>query len=283
MVVYATWSSTYLAIRIAVREGSGFPPFSMACARFLVAGLLLLAWSMLRNGRISLSRRDVGFAAVSGLLLMVGGNGLVSWAEQRADSGYAALLVATAPIWVALIESALERRRPTLLLIAALTVGFAGVGLLTAPALLGGIHLAPVSVLALTAAPILWGIGTVVQHRQGQALDLYASSGAQQVSGAVGLAGLALLVGEPAPHPTGEAWLAWAYLVVAGSLMGFTSFIRTLRLLPSNIAMTYAYVNPVGAVLLGWLVLQEPITGWTIAGATLVLLGVAGVFRARGG
>ncbi len=281
LVVYATWSSTYLAIRIAVREGSGFPPFSMACARFLVAGLVLLAWSRLLNGRISLSRRDIGFALTSGLLLMLGGNGLVSWAEQRADSGYAALLVATAPIWVAIIDSVLERRPPTTLLVASLSVGLAGVGLLTAPALLGGIHLDPVSVLALTIAPILWAIGSVVQHRQAHGLDPYASSGAQQVSGAFGLAVVALLVGEPFPHPTGEAWLAWGYLVVAGSILGFTSFIRTLQLLPSNIAMTYAYVNPVGAVLLGWLILQEPITAWTIAGAALVLLGVAGVFRAR--
>jgi drug/metabolite transporter (DMT)-like permease len=281
--VYATWSSTYLAIRIAVREGSGFPPFWMACGRFLVAGLLLLAWSRLRNRRVALTRRDLAFAAVSGVLLMLGGNGLVSWAEQRADSGYAALLVATAPIWVALIESGLARHRPTGLLIASLAVGLTGVGLLTAPALLGGVHLDLALVLALTVAPILWGIGSVVQHRQGQALDLYASSGAQQVSGAISLALVALLAGEPMPHPTGEAWLAWGYLIIAGSLMGFTSFIRTLQLLPSNIAMTYAYVNPVGAVLLGWLVLHEPITGWTIAGAALVLLGVAGVFRARGG
>ncbi len=283
LVVYATWSSTYLAIRIAVREGSGFPPFSMACARFLVAGLILLVWSRIRNGRIALTRRDLGFAFVSGLLLMLGGNGLVSWAEQRADSGYAALLVATAPIWVAMIEFTLEQRRPTPLLVASLAVGLVGVGLLTTPAFLGGIRLDPVSVLALSFAPVLWAVGSVVQHRQVQGLDLYASSGTQQVSGALGLAAAALLTGEPLPHPTGEALLAWGYLVVAGSILGFTSFIRTLQLLPSSIAMTYAYVNPVGAVLLGWLILREPITAWTVAGAALVLLGIAGVFRARGG
>jgi drug/metabolite transporter (DMT)-like permease len=283
LVVYATWSSTYLAIRIAVREGAGFPPFSMACARFLLAGLLLLAWARLRNGRITLTWEDLGFAAVTGVLFFLGGNGLVTWAEQRADSGYAALLVASAPIWVAIIASIVERARPSALLVASLAVGFAGVGLLTAPALIGGMHVDALSVLALTVAPITWAIGSVIQHRRASDRDPYASSGAQQVCGAIALAAVALLVGEPVPNPTGEALLAWGYLVVFGSILGFTSFLRTLQLLPSNIAMTYAYVNPVGAVLLGWLVLQEPITLWTIGGAALVLLGVTGVFRARGG
>jgi drug/metabolite transporter (DMT)-like permease len=283
LVVYATWSSTYLAIRLAVREGAGWPPFTMACARFLVAGLILLAWARLRNGRLGLTRADLAFAAVTGALFMLGGNGLVTWAEQRADSSYAALLVASAPIWVAIMEAALRRTRPSRLLIASLVVGFAGVGVLTAPAFLGGVHLDPLSVAALIAAPILWGVGSVVQHRRAVDQDLYASSGLQQVCGALSLALVALIAREPMPTPTTEAWIAWGYLVVCGSILGFTSFIRTLQLLPSNIAMTYAYVNPVGAVLLGWLVLQEQITPWTLAGAALVLMGVAGVFRARGG
>lgn len=282
LVVYAAWSSTYLAIRIAVRDGSGFPPFSMACARFLAAGVLLLAWAQLHRGGLALSWKDLTFAAVTGSLFFLGGNGLVTWAERSADSGYAALLVASAPIWVALIESALRRTRPSAFLVASLGVGFAGVGLLTAPAVAGSVPVDVLSVLALVIAPITWAIGSVIQQRRSAGVDPYASSGAQQVCGALALAAVALLVGEPLPHPTTEAMLAWGYLVVFGSILGFTSFVRALQLLPANVAMTYAYVNPVGAVLLGWVVLQEPITGWTVAGAALVLLGVAGVFRARG-
>jgi drug/metabolite transporter (DMT)-like permease len=214
--------------------------------------------------------------------MMLGGNGLVTWAEQRAHSGYAALLVACAPIWVSLLEAGIDRRRPSGLLVMALVVGLSGVGVLSAPVLLEGNSADAASVAALLAAGALWGMGTLLQHRRAVSLDPMTSSGYQQVLGAAFLIAVSLLAREPLPAPSGEATVAWGYLVIFGSLVAFTCFVRSLQLLPASVAMTYAYVNPVGAVLLGWLVLGEPIAPWTIGGAALVLLGVAGVFRSKG-
>ena len=114
--VYFIWGSTYLAIRVAVRDGSGFPPFTMGAMRMLAASILLFLWAVLRRQGMRPSRRDLGVLVASGLLLWVGGNGLVVWAEQRAASGYAALLIGTTPIWAAIIESVLDRRAPSRLL-----------------------------------------------------------------------------------------------------------------------------------------------------------------------
>jgi drug/metabolite transporter (DMT)-like permease len=283
LAVYVAWGSTYLAIRIAVREGTGFPPFTMAASRSLLAGVLLLLGLGLLGQRQWPTRRDFVVLAASGTLLWVGGNGLVVWAEQKAESAYAALLVSSAPVWVAVLEGALDRRVPSPLLIASLAAGLAGVGLLMAPALLHGAAADPVSAGALTLASVTWGAGSLLQRRCPVGISGLASAGYQLVLGGVGLAVVALIAREPWPTPSGEAWLAWTYLVLIGSLVGFTSYVQVLRLLPTPAAMTYAYVNPVIAVLLGWLVLHEAIGLWTLGGMALVLLGVAGVFRDRYG
>lgn len=278
-VVYMVWGSTYLAIRVAVREGAGFPPFSMGATRLLVAGSLLLLGTALARQRLRLSMQEISILALSGMLLWVGGNGLVMWAEQRADSGYAALLVASAPIWVAIIDALLDRKMPSYLLMISLLTGFAGIGLLTAPMLKNGTQADALSALALLIAPISWGMGTVLLRRRPVSLNMFVSSGYQQLLGGLGFAVISILFGEPLPNPTPEAWWAWGYLVVFGSFIAFTSFLLSIRLLPTSIVMTYAYVNPVVAVFLGWLILHEPIGIWTVAGTLLVLLGLAGVFR----
>ncbi len=279
VVVYVVWSSTYLAIRIAVREDSGFPPFAMASLRVLVASAVLLAAAVAFKTRLRVSQQELGILAVSAVLLWVGGNGLVTWAEQRAHSGYAALLVGSMPIWIAVMEAALDRKAPSPRLIAALLVGFAGLGLLTAPVLSTGTPADAAAVLALLAAPMSWGAGSLLLKRRPVSVGPLASAGYQSMFGAVALFLAALLTREPLPNPTPEAWAAWAYLVVFGSILAFTAYVQVLRQLPMSMISTYAYVNPVGAVVLGTLVLEEPVTAWTIAGAALVLLGVAGVFR----
>ena len=281
LVVYVVWGSTYLGIRIAVREGTGFPPFTMAAMRGIAAGCLLLLWAAATRKQLRLSRGEALVLAASGALLWVGGNGLVVWAEQRADSGYAALVVGSAPIWVAMMESLLDRRLPSLLLVGSLLTGLAGVGLLTAPALAAGLAVDVGVAGALVLAAVTWGAGSILQRRRPAAAPPLVTAAYQLLFGGVGLGLVALLAREPTPQPTTEAWLAWGYLVVIGSLLGFTSYVQALHLLPTNVIMTYAYVNPVIAVLLGWLVLHEPITLWTLGGMALVLLGVAGVFRDR--
>ena len=283
LIVYIVWGSTYLAIRVAVREGSGFTPFVMGATRVLAAGGLLLLWSACRGRRIRLTKRELAVLAVSGGLMWTGTNSLVMWAEQHAHSGYAALLMGAIPIWTAVIASFLDRRSPTGFLVVSLAIGFAGLGLLAAPVLAVGAQAEWSAVVALLVAPICWASGSLLQQRRPVTVGPSVSAGYQQLFGGIGFVVLMLVFREPLPNPTPEAWGAWGFLVVLGSLLGFTAFVQALRLLPTNIAMTYAYVNPVIAVILGWLILREPVTPWSLGGMALVLLGVSGVFRERYG
>ena len=281
MVIYVVWGSTYLGIRIAVREGAGFPPFIMGAMRTLVSGGLLLLLAVLLKRRVKLTKSEFIVLGVSGLLLWLGGHGMVVWAEQRTHSLFAALILGAEPIFVALIEVILDRRLPSLTFILSLIIGFAGIAVLSAPVLTSGITADIISFAALLFAGISWGLGSILQQRKPVNISPTTSSGYQLLFGGLGLAVFALLLREPMPTPTAEAWLAWLYLVIFGSLLAFTSYVKALQLLPISIVMTYPYVNPVIAIFLGWLILDEPVTFWTIAGAALVMLGVAGIFRTR--
>ncbi len=280
LVLYVVWSTTYLAIKVAVEPGSGFPPWSMAGSRLVCAGLMLLVIARVRRHALRLTRRDVAIITGTGVLLWLGGNGLVTWSEQYAASSYAALLVGAMPIWGAVIEGLLDRRRPSLALVGALVLGFVGVAVLTVPKLAVATGPARLAVVALLFAPLLWGSGALLQSRRPVAVSSLVSAGWQQVIGGAMFLVLSVAVGEPLPRPTPTALAGWAYLVVVGGL-AFFSFVLALQLLPPRLVFTYAYVNPVGAALLGWLVLDEPITRWTVLGAALVILGVAGVFHER--
>jgi drug/metabolite transporter (DMT)-like permease len=280
-VVYVIWGSTYLAIRLAVREGAGFPPFTLGALRVLAAGGVLLAWAAARGMRVRLQRSELITLAIAGLLMWPGGNGLVNWAEQRADSSYAALLVGSLPIWAATIEAILDRRSPSPRFVLSLLVGFAGVGLLTAPRLAHAGGADVLSILALLIAPIVWAAGSILQLRRPVEVTPLVSAAYLHLFGGVGFVVLLLATREPLPTPTPEAWGALGYLILAGSIVSFTSYIRALHLLPTSVAMTYAYVNPVIAVILGWMILREPITPPILGGMALILIGVWGVFRER--
>lgn len=281
LIVYVVWGSTYLAIRVAVREGAGFPPFFMAMMRVAAASAFLLGWARLRRERLRLTRAEFLLLGGSGLLLWVGGNGLVTWAEMRASSGLAALLVAAMPIWGELINMVWDRRPPAARMAGSILLGFLGVGLLTWPILRAGIRADVLAVVALLLAPLFWALGSIWYQRRRTALSTRAVAGWQQLLGGAGFLVMVLLRGEPLPAPTGEAWLAWGYLTVFGSVIAFTAYMTTLQRLPYRIVMTYAYANPVIAVFLGWLLLGEAVTGWTLAGAALVVAGVAGIFNNR--
>jgi drug/metabolite transporter (DMT)-like permease len=281
LVVYLVWGSTYLAIRVAVREGAGFPPFMMAFMRVLVASAILMTWAGIKKDRIRLNRNEFILLFGSGILLWVGGNGLVTWAEMRASSGLAALLVAAMPIWAELITTVIDRRLPTTKMVGSILLGFSGVAVLSWPVLRDGNTADVLGVIALLLAPLFWAIGSIWFQRRKPDLTVRVVSGWQMIFGGVGFLAVILARGEGLPHPTAEAWMAWGYLVVFGSVFAFTSYMATLRLLPYQIVMTYAYVNPVIAVFLGWLIISEEVTGWTMAGATLVVAGVAGIFNNR--
>jgi drug/metabolite transporter (DMT)-like permease len=280
-VVYLVWGSTYLAIRVAVREGAGFPPFTMAATRVFVASGILLLWGLSTRSRFRLTRNETLVLATSAIMLWVGGNGLVVWAERTVESGHAALLVAVTPIWVAITEAIIDRRAPSWRLVCALLVGLAGVAVLNGPLILEGSFGSIMGGVALMLAGMSWGVGSILQRRRPVPIGPEVSSGYQHVFGFLGLSTVALLSGEPRPTPTPEAWLGWGYLVIFGSVIAFTSFVKALRLLPTKIVMTYAYVNPVIAVFLGWIILHEEVTWWTIGGSVLVVLGVMGVFHEK--
>jgi drug/metabolite transporter (DMT)-like permease len=281
LIVYIVWGSTYLAIRIGVREGSGFPPLYLAGTRVLVAGFILLGLALLKKQRIRLTKREFILLVTSGVMLWLGGNGMVVFAEQHVDSGIAALIIGSTPLGVALMEFVIDRRPPTALMIISMLIGFAGVGLLSAPAFRSGVSSNITSVIMILIGSLLWGGGSLLQSRKPVRVPPEVSSAYQHLAGAAALLMAAFIIGEPIPHPIHEALLAWGYLVIFGSVLAFTAFVRALQLLPTNLVMTYAYVNPVIAVVLGWLILNEQITGWTIGGMALILIGVAGVFRAR--
>jgi drug/metabolite transporter (DMT)-like permease len=282
-IVYVVWGSTYLAIRIAVRDGTGFPPFILGVVRLGLAGGLLLGWAALRKTRLRLTRSEALTLGLAALLMWPAANGLVNWAEQRADSGYAALLVGSIPIWTATIEAILDRRRPSLGLVGALAVGFAGLALLTVPQLTAAGGIDVLSIVALLIAPVTWAAGSILQTRRPVATTPIVSAAYLHLFGALGFVVFAAAAGESIPAPSAAAWGACAYLVIAGSVLAFTSYVRVLRLLPTKIVMTYAYVNPVIAVILGALLLHERVPPIVMGGMALVLLGVWGVFRDRVG
>ncbi|MFN2149735.1 MAG: EamA family transporter [Anaerolineales bacterium] len=278
-IVYLVWGGTYLAIRIAVRPESGLPPFTMGLMRMLVAGTLLIGWSALRGTFRRPDAREMGILVGSGLLIWTGANGIVIWAEQGVDSSFAALLAATIPLWTVALNSLFDRRLPTGRVLMALLVGFLGTALLVAPELRFGAVGERHYVQLLILAPVSWSLGTLLQQRHPVRMGARLSAGYQMLFAAVGFTTLVLLTGEVRPEPTAAALLAWLYLVVFGSILAFTAYVEMLQSLPVSLAMTYAYINPVIAVILGAWLLNEQVSWTTLLGAGLVLVSVAVIFR----
>lgn len=281
LVTYVVWGSTYLGIRVAVREGAGWGPFWLGATRVFVAAAILLLVCRFRKTRIRPSLPELVVIAGSGVLMWVGGNGAVNWAEQRIDSGLAALVVGAMPMWVVLMESVIDRRRPSGRLVGSLVVGFAGLGVLTLPMWRDGLRSDLLGVAAVVLAAICWGAGSVWLNRRPVGVDSVALAGLQQIFGGIGFLAMVAMVREPLPTPTPEAWGAWLYLTLFGSVFAFTCFMYALKVLPTTLVSTYTYINPVIAVFLGWLLLSEPVTGYTFAGSVLIIAGVYGVFREK--
>jgi drug/metabolite transporter (DMT)-like permease len=276
--VYVIWSSTYLAMRIAVAE---LPPFAMASTRFLIAGGVLLAIARRRgaawpSARVWLRNLPIG------VLLFVGGNGFVAVAEQSVSSGGAAIVCATMPLWVG-VFGALFGARPTAREWASLVLGFTGVVVL-----MGGPSLAgkPAHVALLIGSPIAWAIGSLLSRRGKGADGPYATmvnAGVQMLCGSAVLALAAVVHGEPlAVHASAGAWLAVGYLAVFGSIVSFTAYSWLLANARPAVATSYAFVNPILAVLLGAALYGEPLGVTTvIANAMIVGAVLLAVTRRR--
>lgn len=273
--LYVIWGSTYLAIAIAIET---IPPFSMAAVRFLVAGGVLFLWARSR-GAPAPTRAQWQSAAVIGTLLLLVGNGGVVWAEQRVASGLTALVVGAEPLWVVVLDWMRRGgRRPSLGVAVGLITGFAGLALLIAPAELGGAAVDPVGALVLVVATVGWAIGSIYsRHADTPAAPLMAT-GANMLAGSAALVIAALLNGELTRLDVTAISLrsatAVAYLIVFGAVVGFTAYIWLLRNTSLARASTYAYVNPVVAVFLGWLILGEAVTPRTILAAVIIVAAV---------
>jgi len=272
--IYTIWGTTYLAIRIAVAE---LPAFLMAGFRFLLAGSLAYGFLRLR-GVPAPTRIQWRAAAVVGAFLLVGGNGLVTWAEQRVPSGVAALVVATMPLWLAFFDwSIYHAGTPSRRVIAGLLLGLLGIGLLLGPEQIQGTAGFGLSSMAiLFMAPILWSLGSLISRRASLPENVFMSTAAEMLVGGVLLTLAGILTGEAGRLDlqviSSRSLLATLYLAFFGSIIALSSYVWLLqRVAPAKVA-TYTYVNPVIAVFLGWLVLNEKVT-WlmTVAVAVIVL------------
>lgn len=274
--IYLIWGSTYLAIRVAVGT---MPPFLMAGARFLIAGALLFSWLKLR-GAAWPSAHQWRANAIIGTFLLLGGNGAVVWAEQFVPSGITALLIGVGPLFIVLTEWAWPRgARPTVTTMVALLLGFAGVAWLAAPwesAARSGIN--PAGVAAILAGCVFWGIGSIYSRHAKHGADPFLASSLQMLGGGAALTLTALFHGDFAAFNfaavSAASWKAFLYLIGAGSLVGFSTFVWLMKhSTPARVA-TYAYVNPVVAVFLGWLLLHEPINPRTLVAAVIIVAAV---------
>lgn len=275
--VYIIWGSTYLAILYAIET---LPPFLMAAARFLIAGGLLYAWSVSRAPRAP-TREEWRAAFVIGGLLLLGGNGAVVWAEQMVPSGVAALLVAITPCWMVLLDWLWHgSARPGMRTVAGLLLGFGGIGLLIGPsAIVGAGSVHPVGALVLMLGSISWATGSIYSKRAPSAPGALLFTGMQMLMGGLLLTGAGVLTGELGRiDPAGvslKSLLAVVYLIVFGAIIGYSAYVWLLRVSTPARVSTYAYVNPVVAVLLGWALAGEALSARMGIAAAIIITGVA--------
>jgi drug/metabolite transporter (DMT)-like permease len=275
-IIYLVWGSTFLAIRVGVRE---MPPFLMAAMRFTAAGLILFAWLRL-TGTSNPRWREWLAATLLGAMIFLLDYGCLFWAEQRLPSGIAAVVLATIPVFITLLEIIyLRTQRLTLRLGAALVVGLCGVAVLMNHSFsLGEAPVNSAGALALLVAAFTWSVATVLTRRMPLPKSKAMSAAAQMVSGGLQLFVLAALTGEFSSfHPQAVSWSAWfafAYLIVAGSIVGFTAYVWLLHYESPTKVGTYAYVNPVVAVAVGYFIGKEAIGPRTLLGTFLILISV---------
>jgi drug/metabolite transporter (DMT)-like permease len=280
-VIYVVWGSTYLAIRVAVRD---VPPMAAASLRFFASGAAMAVIALVADrkyGRPTL--RQVADYSLVGVLLLSIGNALVMWAEKTIPSGIAALIVASTPLWLTLLDGLRAGgQRWTVRAWTGVVVGLVGVALVARPE--GGTAGHWGAIVALQIATISWSVGSLYAQSVPARLPVFTASAIEMLAGSAVLRFQSYVVGDDwgaFRTASTDTWIALAYLVVFGSLVGFTAFAYALNELPAATVGTYAYVNPVVAVLLGWLFLREPLTPGLLAGGVLILAAVVITTRTR--
>jgi drug/metabolite transporter (DMT)-like permease len=285
LVIYVVWGSTYFGIAVAIET---MPPFLMAAIRFALAGLILLAWDLLRNptARRMPSVRQLRDSFIVGGLLLGIGNGFVVFGEKTVPSGIAAILIAMMPLWFAILGWLYFRDKLPKVVAFAIAVGFAGTALLIWPVGQGANSFDPVGIVILLIAPLGWAHGSLYSIKKATLpASGFTASGLQMLAGAIVTGVEAVIAGEPAQfHPESistASLLAVVYLVFIGSMLAFTSYAWLLRNAPLSLIGTYAYVNPVVAVFLGSVFLHEEITVRTIIASAIILVAVAIIVAVR--
>jgi len=273
--VYVCWGMTYLAMRVAVVD---IPPHLLSGSRFVLAGVLLYIWARLR-GHAAPTLQHWRSAAVIGGFLLLGGNASVAWAEKTVPSGLAAVLIAVAPIWMVGLEWARGGPRPTRLVVAGLLLGLGGVALLVSGRASAEAPVDPLGATILVLASASWAWGSVISKTAALPESPFVATSIEMIAGGVLLLLTAALAGQfhgfDVTRVSTEAAASWVYLVVFGSLVGFTAYIWLLGVTSIAKAGTYAYVNPIVAVLLGWAILDEVVTWRMMLAAGVILVGVA--------
>ncbi len=284
LALYIVWGSTYLAIKFAVET---IPPFLQAGVRFFVSGLILLVWQR-AIGQPMPTRSQWRSAAIIGCLLLLGGNGLVSWAEQTIPSGIAALIVGSVPMFLVITEAFRPGGvRPSLLVILGLLIGFGGIYLLVGPAEVSGAasRLDPLGIGALLLACLLWALGSVYSKNADLPKSVLILTGAEMLAGSVGLFLVSAFTGEWSGFDvlavSGQSLWGLVYLIFIGSLVGFVSYGWLLQNAPISLVSTYAYVNPVVAVLLGTWLGSEPLEPRVWLAAAIIVGAVFFINSAR--
>ena len=274
LALYIVWGSTYLGIRFAVET---IPPFLHAALRFLISGVILYIWRR-AAGDPAPTASHWRSTAIVGTALLLGGNGLVAWAEQTVPSGIAALMITTSPFWLVLFESLrVGGTKPTWQAILGLVIGFMGVFILVGPAEITGAEggFDTFGIILLLLAPLFWSMGSIYAKGADMPTSTLLSTGMQMLTGAVALFLVSLVRGELNGFDPGlvstRSWLALAYLITFGSLIGFVSYGWLLHNAPVSLMSTYAYVNPVVAVLLGSLFAAEPLNGRILIAAAIII------------
>jgi drug/metabolite transporter (DMT)-like permease len=277
-IVYLVWGSTYLAILFAIET---LPPFLMASARFFAAGAVLYVWSRAVGGAAAPNQAQWRATAIVGVLLLLGGNGLVVWSEQRVPSGMAALLVGTVPCFMVLLDWLWAKgQRPTGRVVAGLALGLLGLTWLVGPdSVMGGGRADLWGAAALVLASLSWAFGSIWSRQAPMPPSPFLSTAMQMLAASVALLGVSVLRGEPWHFDLSavslRSWLGLLYLIVCGSLVAFSAYVWLLRVSTPARVSTYAYVNPVVAVLLGAAFAGEQLTVRMMVAAAVIVSGVA--------
>lgn len=276
-LLYVLWGSTYLAMRIIVRD---LPPYVAGAVRYLIAGPVMLAACVLLGRKIRLTRRDLVRLSIISVLLLSLGNIGVLWGEEYVSSGLASLIVALVPIWVVMIEAWFFRAgRMTPKGLFGLALGIVGLLVLLWPRIVSGSHLGRQELFGsaiLAGASFFWALGSVFSHRFELTVDVFASAAWQMTLGGIVNAAVALVTGRfPTAHWTTSAFAGIAYLIVFGSWLGYSAYIYLLEHVPTPKVATYAYVNPIVALILGWLILRERVDVFMLVGTVIIIASVA--------